>query len=115
MNSYKVDVFNIVGGEYCIEAGEGQKVFDIIKKVIDENLSVIVSFRNIKRITTAFLNTAIGQLLRDYKEEEIKANVSYEDISEVDRMRIRRVNQTAKIFYKDPEKLKRAMEEIMGE
>jgi STAS-like domain of unknown function (DUF4325) len=115
MNSYRVDVFNIVGGEYCIEADEGQKIFEIIKKAINENLLVIVSFRNIKRITTAFLNNAIGQLLRDYKEEDIKAKVSYEDVSDVDRMRIKRVNQTAKLFYSDPGKMKRVLEEIMGE
>jgi len=115
MESYRVDVYNIVGGEYCIEADVGQKVFEIIEKALTENRKVIISFRNVTRITTAFLNTAVGQLLRDFEEDEIKSKVSYEDITDVDRMKIRRVNQTAKLYYENPERMKNTIEDILGE
>ena len=115
MESYRVDVFNIVSGEYCIEADEGQKVFEYITKALNENHKVIISFKNITRITTAFLNSAVGQLLRDYKEEEIRAKISYEDTTAVDRMKIKRVNQTAKLYYENPDRMKNTIEDILGE
>jgi hypothetical protein len=115
MESYRIDVFNIAGGEFCIEADEGQKLYNTIIKALNGNRKVILSFKNVTRITTAFLNSAVGQLFKDHTEEELMDKISYEDISEVDKMRVRRVYKNAELYYENPEAMKKTIEDILGE
>ena len=113
MKDTTINVVNIVGDVYCIEADEGQRVFDLIKKAFEQDRKVNLSFQNVEFLTTAFLNTAVGQLYKDFKEEEVKENLSVSDISESGKVSLKRVVETAKSYYKDPEALKRSIDEIL--
>ena len=116
METIELKIYNIVGSQLCIEAEDGQKVYTLIKKGFDEGKKIILSFQNVSMITTAFLNTAIGQLYRDYKEEKIKSSLEVVNIDQDDARRIKRVTDTAKVFYKDREgQLKKSISEILGE
>jgi hypothetical protein len=115
METYRINVYNIVGGEFCIEADEGQKVFDNIIKALKGDRKVMISFKNVTRVTTAFLNSAVGQLFKDYTEQDIMDKISYEDITDVDKMRVSRVYKNAKLYYEDPESMKKTIEDILGE
>jgi hypothetical protein len=115
MESIKLNVFNIVGDSYCMEAEDGQKLFEMISKGISEKRKVVVSFENVKMQTTAFLNTAIGQLYKDYSEAEVRAYLELKDMSQAGLISLKRVVDTAKLYYKDPDALKRSIDEIMGE
>jgi hypothetical protein len=61
------------------------------------------------------LNTAVGQLYRDFSDALIKSTISVEHISPSDSIKLKRVNQTAKMFYKSPERMQKTIEEILGE
>jgi len=115
MKGYRIDVFNIVGGALCIEADDGQSIYEYIQKTLKNGTNIIISFKNIEMVTTAFLNTAIGQLYREYNKEEISSRISFEDISDDIKVKIKRVNQTAKLFYEDPDRLQRTINEVLGE
>lgn len=115
MDRFIVDIYNIVGNENCIEADEGQKVFDVIKKGLDNAKQLTISFQNIDMLTTAFLNTAIGQMYRNYEEDFIRKNVFVIDMKPNDLAKLKRVNMTAKAFYKNPEKMRQSIKEILGE
>jgi predicted DNA-binding protein with PD1-like motif len=111
-----ISVANVIGDIYGVEADEGQKVYELIKKAFAENRQVALSFLNIEMLTTAFLNTAIGQLYRDYSEEKIKENLRVEHISSSGKVILKRVVDTAKLFYKDPEtfqRLQKSIDEIL--
>jgi hypothetical protein len=112
----KINVTNVIGDVYGVEAEEGQKVYDLIKKAFAENRKVVLSFLNIEILTTAFLNTSIGQLYKDFSEETIKKNLSVENISESGKVILKRVVGTAKLFYKDKDtflRLQQSIEEIL--
>lgn len=115
MKEYRIDIFNLIGGALCIEADDGQIIYENIQKALSNGANIIISFRNIEMVTTAFLNTAIGQLYRDHSKDEISSRISFEDISDDMKVKIKRVNQTAKLFYEDPERLQKTIEEVMGE
>lgn len=115
MDKTKLNLYNIVGDSYCIEANDGQKVFKKIKYAFENGNKVEVSFLNIEIITTAFLNTAVGQLYKYYSEEKIKENLSVIDISESGKISLKRVVDTAKIYYNDPDSMERSINEILGE
>lgn len=115
MEKLTVNVFNTVGSSFCVEAEDGQKVFDLIYKGLKEKRKVLVSFLNVEMLTTAFLNTAIGQLYKDFPEAEIKENLEVENISRQGAVGLKRVIDTAKLYYKDPGAMERSINEILGE
>ena len=115
MKFYKVDIFNIVGSEHCIEATDGEKVFKIIKKGLENGKKIIISFNNIDMITTAFLNSAIGQLYGVFDEDFIKKNISVENLKPIDKIKLKRVTDTAKAFYNNPHRMQEIVRDILGE
>lgn len=115
MNNTRINIINIVGSEYCIEAIDGQKVFEQITKSFNADKSVTLSFLNIKMLTTAFLNTAIGQLYKEYNEDFIKSHINVIDMTQSGLASLKRVVETAKLYYKDPDAMERSIKEILGE
>lgn len=113
MENTTINIVNIIGDVYGVEADDGQKVFTLIKKAFDRKQKVILSFLNIEMLTTAFLNTAVGQLYKDYSEEEIKASLKVTNITDSGKISLKRVVDTAKLYYKDPEALQRSINEIL--
>jgi hypothetical protein len=67
-------------------------------------------------LTTAFLNTAIGQLYKDFSEEFIRENLKVENMTETGKIILKRVVDTAKLRYNDPDfykKLQQSVDEIL--
>ena len=108
MNEATINIVNTVGDSFCIEAEDGQKV-------LLEKRKVTLSFLNVEMLKTAFLNTAIGQLYRDFPEKLIKENLKVENMSQSGLVSLKRVVDTAKLFYKDPGSMQRSIDDIMGE
>jgi Icc-related predicted phosphoesterase len=115
MENTTINIVNTVGDSFCVEADDGQKVFELIKKALTEKRSVTLSFLNVEMLTTAFLNTAVGQLYRDFSEEFIKEGLKVENLTNSGAVSLKRVVDTAKLYYKDPEAMQRSINDIMGE
>lgn len=110
-----INIKNTIGDVYGVEADDGQKVYELIRKALDAGHKVVLSFLNIEMLTTAFLNTAIGQLYKDYSEEFIKDYLQATDLSDSGKVALKRVVDTAKLFYKNPEALRNSIDDILGE
>jgi len=76
METIQIKIYSITGSEFCVEAEDGEKVFMLIYKALKEKKKVELSFQNVELLTTAFLNSAIGKLYKDFTEQEIKALLS---------------------------------------
>lgn len=112
MENITISIVNTIGDVFGVEAEDGQKVYALITKAFADKKKVTLSFQNIEMLTTAFLNTAVGLLYKDFPESFIKENLSVSNISESGKVALKRVVDTAKLFYKDPEALKRSIDEI---
>jgi hypothetical protein len=110
MENITINVSNTIGDVFGVEAEDGQKVFEFIVKAFKNEKQVILNFQNIEILTTAFLNTAVGQLYNNYSDEFIKTHLKVSDISDSGKVALKRVVDTAKLFYKDPEALKRSID-----
>ncbi len=108
-----IRVFEIVGSGLCVASDDGQKVHDQIAIALRESRKLNISFHNVESLTSAFLNTAIGQLYGDFLEEEIKASISVKDMSGDDLDLLKRVVDTAKLYFKDPDRFKKARKEAL--
>ena len=107
-------VFEIVGSQLCVASDDGEKVYERIRKAIKQGRSVALSFMNITSISPTFLNVAIGQLYGEFSEEEIRAKLTVKDMEPDDLFLLKRVVDTAKAYFKNPELHRKATEELLG-
>ncbi|MFX4232629.1 STAS-like domain-containing protein [Aliarcobacter butzleri] len=114
MENVKMNIFNIVGHGTCVLPEDGDKVYLSIEQAFLENKEVILSFKNVNKVTSAFLNNAIGRLYDQFDEEFIKNNLSIEDISNSSTMILKRVIKIAKGYYENPQKIKDSLKETFG-
>lgn len=113
MDTININVFSTIGSTFCVEAKDGDKLYELIKKSIEtkkESRTLIFEL-----ITTAFLNSAIGKLYQDFNEDDLKQSITVKDISQSGAIALKRVVETAKLFFKYPETLQNSINEILGD
>lgn len=114
METITISIYSITGSEFCIEAEDGEKVYTLIKKAISEKRKVELSFQNVELLTTAFLNTAVGKLYKDFSEQEIKDALTVnKNISQSAAVSLKRVVETAKAYYNNPDALRDSINQIL--
>lgn len=112
-NIMTLSVFEIVGSPLCVASSDGQRVYDRLAAVLKEGRQATLSFRNITILTSAFLNAAIGQLYGEFSEEMIRKLLSVQDMEADDLALLKRVTDTAKLYFKDPKTFDLAVRETM--
>lgn len=111
----ELSIFEIVGSPLCVASSDGQKIHDRLAAALNEGRSVALSFHNITAITSAFLNTAIGQLYGAFSEDKLRSLLKVRDMQTEDMALLKRVVETAKQYFKDPEKFDQAIQETLGD
>ncbi len=115
MKKLEISIFSLVGNAFCVEAEDGNKVYEFIKQALEERKNIVLDFINVEMLTSAFLNTAVGQIYRDFTEDEIKNRIHTENLAPEDIALLKRVISTAKLYFKDPERLQKSIDEVLGE
>lgn len=110
----KISLFEVRGRPYCVASSDGEKVCDLISKALEEDRKVVVSFRNVTTLTTAFLYAAIGQLYGVFSEEKIRDLLTFVDTEKKDLALLRLVVENAKSYFKDPERYDRIVAKVQG-
>ena len=111
-----IRVFEVVGSALCVASDDGQKVHDQIAAALREGQKVQLSFLGVKSLTSAFLNAAVGQLYSKFSEDEVKNGLLVsDDIEQEDLDLLKRVVETAKEYFEDPEQVLNARREVLGD
>ena len=113
-NKILIRVFEVVGSPFCVASEDGQMVHDQIAAALREGKHVELSFLNVESMTSAFLNTAVGQLYGEFSEDVIRTGVSVSQIPSDDAALLKRVVDTAKLYFSDPARFKEISEEVLG-
>jgi hypothetical protein len=99
-----INVASVVEGGICVAADDGHKVHDRIVAEFNEKNRVTLSFRGVTRLTTLFLNAAVGQLYGEYPEEYTRAHLAPADEAEDWHLtRLKTVVDHAKRFFANPD------------
>ncbi len=109
----KISVFEVVGSQLCVASEDGQKVHDRLAAVLSAGRGVVLSFHNVSTLTSAFLNSAIGQLYGNFDEGHIRSLLTVEEMAPEDAALLKRVIETAKIYFKDPQRFKQVVRETL--
>lgn len=99
----EVSVYEVVGSPFCVAASDGDRVYERLATAINEGVKIVISFRNVSTLTTAFLNTAIGRLYGDFHAQKIQQCLTARDITNGDLALLKQVVDTAKKYYNQRE------------
>ena len=104
-----ISVFEVVGGSLCVASGDGRKVYRRLAAALHGDRGVSLSFRNVTTLTPAFLNAAFGQLYGEFDERRIRELLKVEDMDADDKALLKRVVDTAKLYFKNPRRFNEAV------
>ena len=112
----KISIYNEVNGRAAVSSEDGERIFYRINKALQDNAIVILDFLNIEILTSAFLNTAVGQLYnKEYSVDFLKEHVKVSNVSKEDFALLARVLERAKEYFRNPEYKKKLDEYIKEE
>lgn len=72
---------DIIGSDIASDNEQGDLIFDeIVSGVDNHEKQIFLDFSDLKLITTAFLNNAIGKLYKKYSMQELKGLLKVKNI-----------------------------------
>lgn len=113
-NLFKINIFNEVNGVAAVSSVDGKNIYEKIKTAINNGKTVALDFLNIEFVTSAFFNTAVGQLFKDFPDEQIE-HILLENISQNDEILYNQVMNRAKDYYRNPDYRNKLLEALKDE
>lgn len=96
----KIKIKKISKNSFCVLSEDGIKINKIIKKSLDKNESIEISFEGISIVNSVFLSRMIGDLYQNYQEEKIEELVKFVDFADGDTEDyVNLIKKTAKEYY----------------
>ncbi len=88
-------------GPRCIIKEDGQKIYDRIHEPLKAGETVTLDFGGVAQFASPFFNFAIGQLLKDIKEKDLRRLLQIENLNETGRLVVERVIENAAKYHGD--------------
>lgn len=110
--------FNIIINDYItcnkgVTSDEGEPIRQIILDHFKSGNSVTLDFEGVEMLTTAFLNVVIGELYSTYSSDQLRALLHFRNYTEVTARRIKKVTDTAKAFYNNPDNYNNILNSVL--
>ncbi len=88
-------------GPRCIIKEDGQRIYDAIHELLKNGDTVTLDFNGVSQFASPFFNFAIGQLLNDISENELRRLLIIENLNESGRLVVDRVIENAAQYHGD--------------
>ena len=88
-------------GSRCIIKEDGQKVYDAIHEPLLQGEKIELDFENVYQFASPFFNFAIGQLLKDVKEDALRSLLLINNLNETGKLVVERVIENAAHYHGD--------------
>ena len=96
----ELKVFDITG-KRCITKEKGQQIFEQIHPALLEGKAVTLDFDGVEQFASPFFNYAIGQLLKDVKDEDFEKLLRIDNLGKDGCLVVKRVIENAKNYHRD--------------
>lgn len=93
---------------------EAEPIYRDIVSSFQKGDTVTIDFEGVEMVTTAFLNVVIGDLYKDYTSGQLKERLLFQNLSSAIALRIKKVTDNAKLFYKDEKVYAKTVEDVMN-
>lgn len=101
ITSYRIKLFEEVGDSAAVSTDDGDAIHSKIETALEKGLMVEIDFQNITLITSAFLNSAIGQLYGSFTSEKLKEKMKVVNATQNDLRLIKLVTDRAKEYFSE--------------
>jgi hypothetical protein len=92
-----IEVSDVVRSSFCVGFRDGNNVFEEIRNQISHGKHVVVSFENVRSLSAAFLESAIGQLYKgEIPESKLEECITWAGVSPTRKLLIERAISEAK-------------------
>lgn len=88
-------------GIRCIIKEDGQKIYDAIHHTLKKGETVTLDFEGVNQFASPFFNFAIGQLLKDIDENDLRRLLQLEHLNQTGRLVVERVIENAAKYHGD--------------
>lgn len=93
-----IKVIEVINRDSAVSSDDGDNVYTNIIKIINEGYIVELDFSGITLMTTAFLNSAIGQLYSKFSSEELNTSLKLKNVAQEDGILFKKVIDRAKQY-----------------
>lgn len=112
-NTIRLDDF--ISCHKGITPDDGEPIYNAILASLKGGIPVVLDFDGVEMMTTAFLNVVIGNLYKDYTSDKLKTMLSFSNLPAQIAIRIKKVTDNAKLFYKDQENYTKIIDTVINE
>ena len=92
-----IKVRDVVGSEFCVGFSDGNRTFEAIRDIISQGKLAIISLENIRSLSAAFLESAIGQLYNgEIPVARLEERIAWSGVSPTRKLLIERAIAEAK-------------------
>jgi cytidylate kinase len=88
---------------FAITQEDGQAVFDRVAPALKQGENVEIDFQGVTVFASPFFNAAVGQLLRDFKREDLRRQLKLENLTADGRDVVKQVIDNAEKYYASPD------------
>lgn len=93
-----IKVKELINRDSAVSSDDGETVYNNILEAIKEEYIVELDFSEITIMTTAFLNSAIGQLYSMFSSDELNTSLKLKNVAEEDGILFKKVIDRAKQY-----------------
>lgn len=90
---------DIINRETAVSSDDGEIVYHDIVLCIQNNSIAELDFSGITILTTAFLNSAIGQLYNTYSSDQLNNTLRLKNVADEDKILFKKVIERAKEYF----------------
>jgi len=101
-------------GPRCIIKEDGQKIYDEIYGSLKNDETVTLDFNGVSQFASPFFNFAIGQLLKDIKESDLRRLLQIEHLNETGKLVVEHVIENAAKYHGDKD-YRKIVDDILEE
>jgi len=101
MKEITINIFEKLGSTAAVSSEDGEQLFSLIMKALNNNVLIILDFNNIELITSTFLNAAIGQLYNKFQSQFLRKHLRVENMDNDDLLLLKKVVDRAKDYFKN--------------
>ena len=96
----RISIKNKIGPR-CIIKEDGQKIYAAVHGALKKGETVALDFEDVNQFASPFFNFAIGQLLKDITEADLRRLLQIEHLNETGRLVVERVIENAAKYHGD--------------
>ena len=111
MKEITINIFEKLGSTAAVASEDGEQLFALIMKALNNNVLLILDFNNIELITSTFLNAAIGQLYNKFNSQFLREHLKVVNMDNDDLILLKKVVDRAKEYFENKKNVEHGIKE----